>query len=45
MKDDGVVEGLGECRGFRIGNRDTDDIFGKVVDEVDDVAVSTGCDG
>ena len=45
MKDDGVVEGLGERRGFGIGNRDTDDIFGEVVDEIDGVAITTGCYG
>ena len=45
MKDDVVVEGFGECRSFRIWDRDTDDIFGEVVDEVDDVATSTGCNG
>ena len=45
MKDDMVIEGLGECRGFCIGNRGTDDIFGEVVDKIDDVAISTGCYG
>ena len=45
MKDDAVIEGLGECGGFCIGNRDTDDVFGEVVDEIDDVAISTGCCG
>ena len=45
MKDDGVIEGLSEGRGFCIRDWDTDDVFGEVVDEVDDVAVSTGCDG
>ena len=45
MKDDGVIEGLGECRGFCIGDRDTDDIFGEVVNKIDDMTVSTGCDG
>ena len=45
MKDDVIIEGLGECRGFCIGNWGTDDVFGEVVDKIDDETISTGCDG